>query len=248
MSYPADFACVTNAEWNQIEPILNDRKAFHVIRDPRDIVVSAYFSHLKSHIKDGWPELTEIRHDLEACSKTEGLIRTIDNLTALPIAGTRVNVFAAMHEWKYNHPDILELRYEDIIIDPYGHFLRILRFLDLVDEAPFGLRAQLAWLTRYVSRTLLGPRNPPLRAARIPSPIALQIVQDYSFERISGGRKKGKENTNAHFRKGVAGDWQNHFDPEISAYFYKRTGDLLSHIGYTDEVSAPVTKPRGTKP
>jgi len=31
-------------------------KGFHVIRDPIDIVVSAYYSHLYSHPTDEWPE------------------------------------------------------------------------------------------------------------------------------------------------------------------------------------------------
>lgn len=233
--HPVHFACVTNAEWDQIEPILAGRRSFHVIRDPRDIVTSAYFSHLKSHIDKGWPELASIRRELQACGKTEGLIRTIDNLMVLPVAGTRIALFEAMRDWHYTHPDILELRYEDLVADPYGGFLRILRFLDLVDEAPFGLRAQLSWAAWHTRRAVLRQHR-PLDAAprRIPSPLALQIIQDNSFERISGGRRKGEENVDSHFRKGVAGDWRNHFDAEVEAHFRRRTGDLLARLGYAD--------------
>ncbi len=39
--------------------------------------------------------------------------------------------------------------------------------------------------------------------------------------------KKGEENKQDHLRKGVAGDWTNHFDDEVTEYFDKITGDLL---------------------
>lgn len=55
-SGPSDAVAYVNAEWEQVEA-LGDVPAFHVIRDPKDIWVSAYFSHLGPHPTDGWPEL-----------------------------------------------------------------------------------------------------------------------------------------------------------------------------------------------
>jgi hypothetical protein len=37
-----------------------------------------------------------------------------------------------------------------------------------------------------------------------------------------------------HYRKGVAGDWRNYFDPPLRAYFREVTGDLLDALGYAD--------------
>jgi hypothetical protein len=52
---------------------LENFKGFHVIRDPRDICVSAYYSHLYSHPVENWPELNELRSRLLQVTKEEGL-------------------------------------------------------------------------------------------------------------------------------------------------------------------------------
>lgn len=38
-----------------------------------------------------------------------------------------------------------------------------------------------------------------------------QAYEHFSFEKMSGGRKAGSEDKGSFFRKGVSGDWQNHF-------------------------------------
>jgi hypothetical protein len=48
---PAAVVCLTNGDAEAVA-VLEQRgeyRGFHVIRDPRDVVVSAYFSHLYSH-------------------------------------------------------------------------------------------------------------------------------------------------------------------------------------------------------
>jgi len=53
----------------------------------------------------------------------------------------------------------------------------------------------------------------------------------HSFEALSGGRQPGQEDLNAHYRKGVAGDWRNHLTGQRLDYFYAVTGDLVSRLG-----------------
>lgn len=48
----------------------------------------------------------------------------------------------------------------------------------------------------------------------------------------AGGRGQGTEDASSHFRKGVSGDWRNHFDEKISAHFRATTGDLTEELGY----------------
>lgn len=53
-----------------------------------------------------------------------------------------------------------------------------------------------------------------------------------SFQRLSGGRKQGEENASEHYRKGIAGDWRNHFDDVVERHFRETTGDLVEVLGY----------------
>jgi hypothetical protein len=52
------------------------------------------------------------------------------------------------------------------------------------------------------------------------------------FEAKTKGRRAGTEDTASHYRKGVAGDWVNHFTPEVAAAFEERFGDLPQKLGY----------------
>ena len=66
-----DFLSFTSANMRFLRD-LDHFVGFHVIRDPRDIVVSAYFSHLYSHpITKGWPALVEHRARLQKASQEE---------------------------------------------------------------------------------------------------------------------------------------------------------------------------------
>lgn len=65
-----------------------------------------------------------------------------------------------------------------------------------------------------------------------------RIVRNNAFDKLSGGRKKGQENTSSFFRKGVAGDWKNHFgEREIECFKTESNGGwnkLLIELGYED--------------
>ena len=52
-----------------------------------------------------------------------------------------------------------------------------------------------------------------------------------SFERLSGGRRRGKEVAGSHFRKGVVGDWREHFDEGGDRRFEAAAGPLRKDLG-----------------
>lgn len=56
-------------------------------------------------------------------------------------------------------------------------------------------------------------------------------VMSHRFEAISG-RPRGQEDPANHFRKGVAGDWRNHFTDRLKDEFKKLYGDVLIATGY----------------
>lgn len=222
-----DFLSLSNATPEHLAS-LGEFRGFHVIRDPRDLLVSAYFSHMVSHAVTGeWKELPIHRERLKSLSKEEGLLAEL---------GFREREFGYLADWDYERDDVLELRMRDLTPRPYAGFVEIFRFLDLVDVEPCSARAQVSFLARYTAnrireKTRLGT-GLPLRSDHIPAEKLLGIVFDNRFEKLSGGRKRGEDDVKSHFRKGVAGDWRNHFTPKIERAFKDRYGELLVRLGY----------------
>jgi hypothetical protein len=59
-----------------------------------------------------------------------------------------------------------------------------------------------------------------------------RAIENQSFERLSGGRPRGEEDSGSHYRKGIAGDWRNYFSEPIKDAFKERWGELLIGTGY----------------
>ncbi|MEQ8240957.1 MAG: sulfotransferase domain-containing protein [Cyclobacteriaceae bacterium] len=59
-----------------------------------------------------------------------------------------------------------------------------------------------------------------------------RIVDKNSFKTLSTGRKEGESNNESFFRKGISGDWKNHFDDELKEIYKKEIGDFLIAEGY----------------
>jgi hypothetical protein len=53
-----------------------------------------------------------------------------------------------------------------------------------------------------------------------------------SFERLAQGRSRGEEDQQSFFRKGIVGDWRNHFDESNRQTFLGIGGELLGQLGY----------------
>ena len=66
----------------------------------------------------------------------------------------------------------------------------------------------------------------------------LAHVYENRFTKRAGGRDRGEENVEHHFRKGVPGDWKNHFADEHVREFNRRYGELLEITGYAAAVTA----------
>ncbi len=66
----------------------------------------------------------------------------------------------------------------------------------------------------------------------MPAPALERLNANTTFQRLAGGRKQGEERASEHYRKGVAGDWRNHFDDSVQRHFREVTGDLVEVLGY----------------
>jgi len=224
-----DLISYVNAEAGYIAG-LPPFRAFHVVRDPRDLLVSAYFSHLHSHPTKAWPELIGHRERLKSVSKTEGLILEVEFLDF---------AYNAIRGWDYDRPEVLELRQEELTRAPYDGFLQIFNWLGILDPDEFDRSARLShW--RDVVRNLAAQRLPGLGALHdpiqlFPAERLLGIVYEHRFDKLAGGREAGKEDVQSHYRKGTPGDWRNHFDVDVLAAFKQRHGDLVTLLDYESD-------------
>ncbi|MEV4349528.1 sulfotransferase domain-containing protein [Actinoplanes sp. NPDC049596] len=97
---------IARDRFDQVEKPARHR-AFYVLRDPRDLVVSSYFSNRDSHSPMG--DVLQIRRVLQEKPKKEGLIYLIEDLAAK-------GRFNSLQSW-VNAPESDEVRlfrYEDL--------------------------------------------------------------------------------------------------------------------------------------
>lgn len=59
-----------------------------------------------------------------------------------------------------------------------------------------------------------------------------ELIERCSFDRLSGGRRKGEADRSSHYRSGVTGDWTKHFTPRVDERFKQAAGDLPRLFGY----------------
>jgi len=97
----------------------NGFRGIHLVRDPRDMLVSAYFSHRNTHTATGWIDLAKHREKLLSMSLEDGLLSEID---------FNASFFRDMLEWEL-HPQVLELRFEEVVVDELRHVLSVCDWL-----------------------------------------------------------------------------------------------------------------------
>lgn len=95
----------------------------------------------------------------------------------------------------------------------------MIRYEDLISDSAL-------WMNRLLDH--LGVNADPLARAA--------ALQAESFENRTG-RKLGEEDVSRHERKGVAGDWQNHFTDRVKDAFKEKFGQVLIETGYEADLN-----------
>jgi hypothetical protein len=228
-----EFLAYTNAEISEAKQ-LPQHRGVHVVRDPRDVIVSAYFSHLNSHPTDQWPELERHRDALQSLSKEEGLLKEIE--FSRPF-------LMAMREWDYEQESVLEMKMEELTAEPGASFGRALQHLGLFCREAARQAGTLKKFRQYGNRGLYKahhefplPLPPRFQKEKAVHPDVLDAILDaHRFERMADGRSKGEADPESHYRKGKPGDWKNHFTDRVAQSFQKTYGDIVRRLGYGEQ-------------
>lgn len=205
----------------------HDFKGFHIIRDPRDICISGYFSHLHTHKIEGFDRLGSHREKLQQLNFDDGLIHEIE-FTSFWLEH--------IENWNYEDSRILEVKMEDMIVNPRKTWMQIFRWLGIlnVHASPHPIDNVL-FKSNHLSR-LLGIPAVFMRDG-IPEKTLELLSDKYSFKSLSKGREIGQEDVKSHYRKGKSGDWKNYFKEEHKNYFKQKYGNLLIKLGYEKDLN-----------
>jgi hypothetical protein len=192
-----DISLLTNVTYDRIKNAI-DAPAIHIIRNPLDIITSAYNSHRSTHGLDGWPHLQHQRRILANCNKEVGLHLTLAFLERAEFYPGTPGPLHALGEWCFNDARIRTIRMEDLVTD----------------------------VTAMLGGTLI----PTLGGA-----ITLPDEANFTFERITGGRRIGEVDDMSHYRSGKPGSWREDLPDSIIAYVRAHFHELLSRY-YPDSL------------
>lgn len=208
--FPITFPAVIHAHWSYHPRI---RRVFYLYRDGRDVLVSLYFHRMRKY-KAGDP--VTISRFKSVYDRILGAGWDPDD--------SRANM-ARFIEREFEHPRdsrIDWVRHVSTWRGDGGHpHVTYLSYEQLLEDCAGTLMSTIESVT-----------GEPLERWR-----AEMTAEKFSFARQTGGRTAGTEDRASFIRKGVAGDWRNHFTRETAEVFEARAGHVLRDLGYESDSS-----------
>ncbi len=189
-------------------------RASHIIRDPRDIVISGYHYHLwtreswaqipmgelSDKVKQKWSELPldefknlSYQQYLNTLSEEEGMLAEMKRTSAIP----------EIENWDYENENCFEIKYEDLIKDEQYNFNKIFK--------------HYAFNSNAINKSL-------------------EFAEQNSFKNKTG-RKLGQTAKKSHLRSGRLEQWKEVYTDKHKEYFKKRYGKLLIRLGYEKDMN-----------
>ncbi|MGV6826285.1 MAG: hypothetical protein ACWA5Q_04865 [bacterium] len=227
-----DLLCLSNSKSAYLNEIDNF-VGIHLVRDPRDILISSYYSHRNSHPVGEWTALETHRKELQAVPLEQGLYLEME---------FRHEQFRDMLDWDYNHPSVYEVKMEELTQNPLPHLSKVLsdwqRLQSTVSPAQrFSgiLQRKLNRVLNTIERQLQLPVTlPRLTSSKIGIEQLQRAISKNTYEKKSHGRKTGELNNQHHYRSGVPGSWRDLLTPDHKQYFKEHHGQLLIKLGYEE--------------
>ncbi len=192
---------------DEIHEIYPDARVIHIVRDGRDVAVSAmhHWWRLAKDQAGGVFELTpeelEIRDAYQ--KDPEGFLASGRSM----FVEERLRHLA--RRWSYR---VSKARRDGTTL--FGEGYLEIRYEDLLRDTPDTLRRVFGLLN-----------------ARRDDGVIERCIRAGSFERVSN-RQRGEEDSHSFFRKGVAGDWRGVFTERDREIYEELAGDQLIEMGY----------------
>jgi hypothetical protein len=95
-----------------------DLGGVHFVRNPLSLIISAYYSHLKTHPDDHWPELRKQRDLLQQVGRDEGMYLSATFLERTDINEGAIGPLASLRTWNYDDSRMTTVRIEDFCKRP----------------------------------------------------------------------------------------------------------------------------------
>lgn len=201
---PLAMTCVVHNHW-KFDPKL--QRVFYLYRDGRDVLTSYYFYRMRGIAQKPESPFYQKMHRRYQAAFGKGF-DPADIKRHLP----------AFIELEMNHPRGARQNWADHVrgwYDPARDHIAYLSYEDL-----------LATPQTTLARCLERITGEPTDLARLD-----RAIERYDFAAMTG-RKPGQEDTGSFMRKGIAGDWKNHFTREAGEVFDRYAGDVLITLNY----------------
>lgn len=184
------------------------RRAAYLYRDGRDVLTSFFFHRLRVAQRSPQPASGRVRRHLTVLFGKDYEEQPIGSLLARFVDHElqRPSLGSRL-SWNHHVTDWYAPRERPHVV--------YLRYEDLVTDAATTLAVTLERLT-----------GEPAEPARVAS-----TVEKFSM-RAQTGRLPGQEDATSHIRKGIVGDWKNHFTRECAEIFHQHAGETLIRLGY----------------
>lgn len=205
---PVGFRCIIQNHW-RYHPRM--RRVFYLYRDGRDVLTSLYYDRLRVARHTDQPAKTRVA-------------RTYDKLFGRDYDPRDVvRHLPRFIEFEFEHPG------RGTPLSWSGH---------VDDWVQPGREDAIAYLSyeelRRDCEGALGRAISTITGEPIDPERVRNTVDKFSMKRLTG-REPGQSDESQHIRKGVVGDWLNHFSREAAEVFDAHAGDSLVRLGYESD-------------
>ncbi len=217
-----DFLIIPESTVEKANEIGESYRGFHIVRDPRDIVVSGYFSHMKSHPLSKEGLTPEHREQLRTLPMEAGIDLEIATLSRIPLRN--------LYQWEYDKPWIHETEFDRVTKAPLQEFTRILEFMEMTGEKNnllFSMQCYYNRVVRKIGLNVLRIRSETYSIHRMG-----RILKVLSFTNLKKGRMKRLGQKTDHYRKGKTGDWRAHLTKQQEEEISRIFPGILEKLGY----------------